>query len=320
MANSVDLATLPVPLQNVPAPGYNAIDLRRFALILGQEGVVAANDFKVSQDTGGNRFLRVQPGEAVVQGDSVVEQGRYYCTLLAVEAGLDVAAGDVTNPRIDQVVLEVKDDVHDASGLNKGRLRVVAGTPTGGATLDNRLGVAALPPSCVRLADVLMPIGGAAVTNANIRDRRPWARGAHVNVTRKTNAAGGSDYTTTSASFVDVDASANISPRLELSGVPVRVKVRGRWQNTVSTAKLVLAFYMDGAQLDGEVGPATIPPAINTPESLNHEYELPAPAPGSHYFGPRWLVFGGTGSIQAQGAIPFQFVVEELVAQSANNP
>jgi hypothetical protein len=56
-----------------------------------------------------------------------------------------ITTANATNPRIDQVVLEIKDTTHDASGSNLAQTRVVTGTATGGATLDNRTGAAALP-------------------------------------------------------------------------------------------------------------------------------------------------------------------------------
>src|SRR5262245_5660091 len=97
--------------------------------------------------------VQVAAGEALVQGDALTtNQGLYYCKLDAVQTGLTVPNSDPTNPRLDQAVLEVLDHTHDGSGLYLARLRVVAGTPNASATIDNRLGAAALPSSALLLS------------------------------------------------------------------------------------------------------------------------------------------------------------------------
>lgn len=78
------------------------------------------------------------------------------------------------NPRLDQVVLEVLDAQH-AGASNLAQIRIVAGTATGGATLDNRTGAAALPASSILLADILVPNGAASIGTSDIRDRRQYA-------------------------------------------------------------------------------------------------------------------------------------------------
>jgi len=87
---------------------------------------------------------------------------------------LDIAAADPTNPRIDQVFLAVE-DAQAAGANNQATIRVVTGTPTGGATLENRTGVGANPAGMgsILLADILVPAAAATVVTANIRDRRP---------------------------------------------------------------------------------------------------------------------------------------------------
>jgi hypothetical protein len=71
------------------------------------------------------------------------------------------------------VIAEVRDSVF-AGAFNDWRLRVVAGTPTAGATLDNRNGAATLPNNSVLLADVLVAAANSSITDAEIRDRRPF--------------------------------------------------------------------------------------------------------------------------------------------------
>lgn len=171
MPNPVDFADFPVALQGVPSPGYNAIDLRRYVSSIYSEGTAGSPDaLRVGAPGGMN--LSVAPGKGYVEGDSIGDQGLYYARLGSAVSDLTVGASDATNPRIDQVVLELKDHQHDGGGLTKARARVVPGAATSGATLANRLGAAALPSSALRLADVLVPALANAIAAANIADRR----------------------------------------------------------------------------------------------------------------------------------------------------
>lgn len=181
MANPVTiepaLGHAPITLQGSPAEGYDAIDDRRAWTdpAIG-EGVVSYDSFRVSQrDAGANLSVDVNMDDvAYVRGDSVDLQGLYTIPPHSETINLTVSAADSTNPRIDQVVLEVKDDTHDASGLNLVRVRVIAGTPTSGATLDNRTGAAELPDSALLLADILVAASDTAIGDAEIRDRRAF--------------------------------------------------------------------------------------------------------------------------------------------------
>jgi hypothetical protein len=76
-----------------------------------------------------------------------------------------ITAAHASLPRVDAVILELQDNTHDASGGNLARTRVVAGTATAGATLDNARdgshGGATIPSNALHLADILV---GAGVT------------------------------------------------------------------------------------------------------------------------------------------------------------
>lgn len=321
MASVITLAEQPVLLQGVVSPGYSAIDVRRaIAAELAQEGVVGSADYKVTPSAGVKQ-LAVAAGEAGVDGDSVTNQGRYYQRNGAAQT-LDLAtAPDLTNPRIDQLVLEIKDDAHDASGLSAGRLRVITGTPTAGATLDNRTGAAALPSTCIRLADVLVPANYNAVfiAGTHIRDRRPWARGGFSRIKRNANAAAGADYTTTSVTMVDVDAT-NLAIRMECSGAPVRVGMAGRIQSNTAGAGVMVMVTATGTQID-EAKTQVYSAAANADASGMKYFEVTyTPSPGSYLFKPQFqIASSGTAKLIAAANNALTFVVEELVRQDANN-
>ena len=171
---------------------YTGWDLRKFHdnAAVGQ-GVADYESFRVLQTQAGAN-LGVDIGKtavglmrAWVRGTTRGGQGLYRVdntdttaptadTYLAqLTDGVSFTVGDATNPRVDQVILEVLDQQHTGSS-NLAQIRVLVGTPTGGTTLDLRTGAATLPASCILLADVLMPISQATVVTANIRDRRAF--------------------------------------------------------------------------------------------------------------------------------------------------
>jgi hypothetical protein len=175
------LGSAPVTLQ---AGNYSAIDDRRFWGAATREGVVSGGSYQVIQRAAGaNMTVDVTSSVglgAIVQGDSVTGQGEYFVPQTAANVNVDIAASDATNPRNDLVVLEVKDDQHDAGGLNLARVRVITGTPNGSAAATDAPGAngtPALPSSCLLLALVRVPAGVTSVLTAHINDRRPWAGG-----------------------------------------------------------------------------------------------------------------------------------------------
>lgn len=177
MGGTTDLTGTPAFLGS-SSISYSAKDVRRFmtaAPIIytqGGEGIVESGDFAVSQRAAGaNMSVDVAAGEAYVKGDTNADEGSYYCRETGT-LNATFTASDATNPRIDRVVLEVKNDSEDSSGLNKARIRVIDGTPTGGANLTNLTGAAAVPSTCLLLANVLVGAGVTTILTANIQDRR----------------------------------------------------------------------------------------------------------------------------------------------------
>lgn len=199
------LGSAPVTLQ---AGNYSAIDDRRFWSANRTEGWLSTGSYKVIQRAAGaNMTVDVQSATgdgAVVTGDSVTAQGRYFVPPTAANVNVDIAAADATNPRNDLVVLEVKDDQHDAGGLNLARVRVITGTPNASAALTDAFGVngtPALPSSCMPLAVVRVAAGATSIATAAISDRRTSAAFPGAIVAAQTTWAGNSK--TVSASNTD---------------------------------------------------------------------------------------------------------------------
>jgi hypothetical protein len=190
------------------SPGYAAIDVRRAALFglsqgpigSGYGGGAASGAYAVTQRiAGANMSVDIAAstgGGLAVAGTTISNQGLYVVPPHSGVINETIAAADPTNPRVDQIIVQTFDNAIDSSSKNTSQTVVLTGTPTAGATIGiggNRNGAAALPANSYRLADVLVPAGAASITNANIFDRRPKARG-HTNISTsesRTNAAYG---------------------------------------------------------------------------------------------------------------------------------
>jgi microcystin-dependent protein len=154
-------------------------DRKWFADLLGA-GVVGAGDFAVTA-TAGNMNISVAAGTAYILGQNVVDQGMY--RQYSPTATVLTVPGNVSgNPRVETVIMRMMDNAADSSGFNEGRIEVVPGTPTAGATLVNLSGIANLTTlgeaskSLLLLGYVLVPNNATVLTTAgNVRDGRTRA-------------------------------------------------------------------------------------------------------------------------------------------------
>lgn len=119
--------------------------------------------------TGANMSVDVAVGKAWVRGDAGDYLDELYDYELTATDNVVITTADATHPRIDMVVLQMT--TPDSFSID-----VLAGTPTAGADLDDRLGADALPDSAILLADVLVGAGVTSITDSVIRDRRRVVR------------------------------------------------------------------------------------------------------------------------------------------------
>jgi hypothetical protein len=199
-------------------------------------------------------------------------------------------------------------------------LEVLTGTATSGATLANRTGAAALPNDCLRLADLLIPALSTTISNTQIRDRRPWARGAHTFIQRVANAAAGSDYTTASTTLVVVD-STNLRVRIECSGVPLRVILQGEGTTDTAGSGMLTSVFVDGATIGSFVDlTKLVSPSLGQDYFAGFVYTF-TPSAGSHLLEPAYARAGGAGSaiLRANSTTPLVWQVEEIVRQNTAN-
>jgi hypothetical protein len=298
------------------SPGYAAIDVRRSDSVGLQEGVYNASDFMVVQrGAGANMSVDIgmpTGGGAEVQGDTVNGQGLYYIPVHSATINETIATADATNPRVDQVILEIQDNVHDASGGNLARTRILTGTPTAGATLTNRNGAAALPGSALLLADVLVGAAVSSIGNTVIRDRRKWARGIDLFL----QGNNGSTFTTTSTVYGQL-ALGIFDCRLECSGAPLDIDFNGNVNHSAVNGVVIVQLNIDAVEVyvcqTQAAGAGQI-------AMLAAEFAV-IPAAGSHLFTWQWkIVTAGTGSLNNSGhLLPTVRYREQVRQNTANN-
>jgi hypothetical protein len=134
----------------------------------GAHGVAGDGDLKVTAQGSPNMSVLVAPGEAFILQDANAHAGTgtiYNDAALTVP----IATSDPSNPRIDLIVAQMRDNVEDASTFNDWRIFPVAGTPAGSP------GVPAIPAGCLVLAQIAVGAAVVSITNANITEKRVWA-------------------------------------------------------------------------------------------------------------------------------------------------
>lgn len=303
--------TLKIPFPN-DAKTYGAEWLRYAAETAGiQEGVVGAGDFKVTAAAAGGMRVDIAAGAAYVKGDSGtpgtgVSQGLYLAVNDAsIPNAVTLPASNGTDPRVDQIALRVRDNSDLGTGADDLTLLYLSGSATAGATLDNRNGAASLPGDHLRLADVLVPAGSTAVTAGNIRDRRPWARGAHFRFPSNSG-----DLVLPSGSAVQV-----FNARAEVQQPVVEI---GFSFQAASAANVAWNLH---PLLDAAI-PAGTPALVgaNPPNATEVGYAGRTefvPAAGSRLFGGSFYANGAGVTIRANASQNLIMHVREIVAQNA---
>lgn len=273
-----------------------------------QEGVVGATDLQVIQRAAGaNQSVDVGAGAAWIQIDTGTRNGLAHAYNDA-STNVVVAASNGTNPRIDQIIVRYNDAAIPTGSGNIPTLETLTGTATSGATLDNRTGAASLPNDCLRLADILVPTSSTSVTTANIRDRRPWARGANASFAVTANKA------TASTTVVAIDSA--LQGRVECSGVLLRVTLA---VPTIATSAQPARMRFDLQQDGVSQGLRDFPATNLTGYTLTPQW-IYAPAAGSHVMVPLFASPDATTlTISASASQPLTFLVEELVRSTASN-
>jgi hypothetical protein len=288
-----------------------------------QEGVKDAGSFEVTQASGGASLTldiasNVGTG-AFVQNDGVTSLPLVYLPPTGSKSTVTVSAAHATLPRVDSVYVTLA-----------GVVTYIAGTATSGATLDNARdgshGGPTIPASCLHLADLLVPATDTTISNNQIRDRRRWARGAYRKITRNADAGAGDDYTISTATLALLDGT-NLNPRIECSGVPVRVTMIAALNPGAGADTGGFSPQVDSVGVDGMPSISAIASGVTgimfnlagstiVPVCLSWTF---TPTAGSHLIGPSLFAISGSYDVLASVDTPMQWVVEEIVRQDRAN-
>ena len=120
------------------------------------------------------------------------------------------------------------------------------------------------------------------------------------------------NYTTTSTSFVDVDAT-NLSLTIRTRGGRVLIVVTGLFGQSGSGMNCYMDVAIDGAREGGTIGLfSSSANSASVNPSASWSYITDALSAGIHTFKLQWAVSGGTGTLFASATAPVVFSVIEL--------
>ncbi|QNJ57629.1 hypothetical protein SEA_KEANU_23 [Streptomyces phage Keanu] len=135
-------------------------------------GVIPTANNPLNLTNTGAMSAQVEIGRAVVQG--LLTQGCYPVVVTAPEA-LTFADGDASNPRIDSVMIVIRDDPYDSTGFTDVRLIIVPGTPAASPTAPALPTEASLRLWDVRVEAGISAGGGGIDWGTKVTDRRTYA-------------------------------------------------------------------------------------------------------------------------------------------------
>jgi hypothetical protein len=127
-------------------------------------GIIGSGSLAVTQNSPAGMSVRVASGWAAIVGTTQANMGTYttYNDALAV---LTITTANPTNPRIDRIVVTVRDSYYSGA-FNDVIFQVLAGTPAGSPTAP------AVPANSISLATILVGAAVTSIVTANITDTR----------------------------------------------------------------------------------------------------------------------------------------------------
>jgi hypothetical protein len=127
-------------------------------------GIIGSSSLAVTQNSPAGMSVRVAAGWAAIIGTTQANMGAYVAYNDA-QTTLTVTTADPTNPRIDRVVVTLR-DAYYTGAFNDVIFQVLAGTPAGSPTAP------AVPANSISLATIAVGAGVTSITTANITDTR----------------------------------------------------------------------------------------------------------------------------------------------------
>ena len=127
-------------------------------------GIIGSSSLAVTQNSPAGMSVKVAAGWAAIIGTIQANMGAYVAYNDA-QTTLTVTTADPTNPRIDRVVVTVR-DAYYSGAYNDVIFQVLAGTPAGSPVAP------AIPDNSISLATIAVGAGVTSILTANITDTR----------------------------------------------------------------------------------------------------------------------------------------------------
>jgi hypothetical protein len=127
-------------------------------------GIIGSSYLAVTQNSPDGMSVRVAAGWAAIVGTTQANMGTYVSYNDALTT-LTVTTADPTNPRIDRVVVTVR-DAYYTGAFNDVIFQVLAGTPASSPTAP------AVPANSISLATIAVGAAVTQINTANITDTR----------------------------------------------------------------------------------------------------------------------------------------------------
>lgn len=133
-------------------------------------------EFVVTQTGSPSMGVLVEPGAISIPGSLSSTQGNYF-VINDAQVSLSVTAAHATLPRIDIVVVNVRDSFYSGAS-NDCQLQVIAGTPASSPVAPTA------PDNSLTIASIAVGAAVSSITNANITDTRIYsaASGGVINI------------------------------------------------------------------------------------------------------------------------------------------
>ena len=156
------LRTPPSWLQNGSHPAEN--DRLSVQALYATTGIIGSSSLAVTPNSPAGMSVRVATGWCAIVGTTQSNMGVYTVFNDATDT-LTVTTADPTNPRIDRVVVTVR-DAYYSGAYNDVIFQVIAGTPAGSPVAPST------PDNSISLATIAVGAGVTQINAGNITDTR----------------------------------------------------------------------------------------------------------------------------------------------------
>jgi len=157
--------TLLSPPNYLQAGSYPAqYDRLNAQALFGTTGILGASSLVVTANSPAGMSVLVAAGWCSIIGTTTTDMG-VYTTYNDASQVLTITAADPTNPRIDRVVITVR-DAYYTGAFNDVIFQVVAGTPASSPTAP------AIPANSISLATIAVGAAVTQINSGNITDTR----------------------------------------------------------------------------------------------------------------------------------------------------